>query len=385
MIGGGKSLIDNFKKYDLYGKTLESFQVRTASGAAISICSTLLIVVLLFVEIAIYVRVDTQHELYVDTGLDEKLRINFDITFPRLPCAFVSVDAMDVSGNHDLDVEHDVFKKRLDAHGNPVGREVELQTFGDEDVVVPEKRPGCGTCYGAEKMEKQCCNTCAEVQEAYRQRGWAFTNGEEIAQCKREGFSEMMAAQANEGCQMYGHLLVSKAAGNFHFAPGKSFQQHHMHVHDLQPLSSDSYNLTHTINQLSFGHNYPGLVNPLDGVSKRTDDAYASMFQYFVKVVPTVYQSADGQLIKTNQFSVTEHYRPIDKSGGEHGGAGHGLPGVFFMYDLSPIMVHVTEHSKSFGHFLTSVCAIVGGVFTVAGIIDSFVYRGMQRLNKSKK
>ncbi len=48
--------------------------------------------------------------------------------------------------------------------------------------------------------------------------------------------------------------------------------------------------------------------------------------------------------------------------------------GVFFMYDLSPIMVKFTEKQRSFAHFLTSVCAIVGGVFTVAGIIDSLVY-----------
>jgi hypothetical protein len=44
------------------------------------------------------------------------------------------------------------------------------------------------------------------------------------------------------------------------------------------------------------------------------------------------------------------------------------------MYDLSPIMVKFTEKQRSFAHFLTSVCAIVGGVFTVAGIIDSLVY-----------
>ena len=59
-----------------------------------------------------------------------------------------------------------------------------------------------------------------------------------------------------------------------------------------------------------------------------------------------------------------------------------GLPGVFFMYDLSPIMVEYTEVRKSFAHFLTGVCAIIGGVFTVAGIIDNFLYRGLRSLEK---
>ena len=35
------------------------------------------------------------------------------------------------------------------------------------------------------------------------------------------------------------------------------------------------------------------------------------------------------------------------------------------MYDLSPFMVRVTEHTVPFTHFLTGLCAIAGGMFTV--------------------
>jgi hypothetical protein len=37
-------------------------------------------------------------------------------------------------------------------------------------------------------------------------------------------------------------------------------------------------------------------------------------------------------------------------------------------------MVKFTEKRPSFTYFLTSLCAIVGGVFTVAGIVDSVLY-----------
>ena len=40
--------------------------------------------------------------------------------------------------------------------------------------------------------------------------------------------------------------------------------------------------------------------------------------------------------------------------------------------------VQYREEYKSFTHFLTSVCAIVGGVFTVSGLIDSFIYHGQK-------
>ena len=54
-----------------------------------------------------------------------------------------------------------------------------------------------------------------------------------------------------------------------------------------------------------------------------------SLFQ----VVPTSYKYLRGSLLQTNQFSVTEHFRPIVP------GTGASLPGIFFFYDLSPIKV----------------------------------------------
>lgn len=56
--------------------------------------------------------------------------------------------------------------------------------------------------------------------------------------------------------------------------------------------------------------------------------------------------------------------------------------GVFFMYDLSPMMVQLTESRRSLAHFLTGVCAIIGGVFTVAGMVDSMLYHSQRALKK---
>ena len=53
------------------------------------------------------------------------------------------------------------------------------------------------------------------------------------------------------------HLANSQyseqVAGNFHFAPGKSFQQGNMHVHDLVPFPTKKFDMSHHINKLSFG------------------------------------------------------------------------------------------------------------------------------------
>ena len=41
---------------------------------------------------------DVEPELFVDTSRDEKMRINVDVTFHKMACAFLHLDIMDVSG-----------------------------------------------------------------------------------------------------------------------------------------------------------------------------------------------------------------------------------------------------------------------------------------------
>lgn len=80
-----------------------------------------------------------------------------------------------------------------------------------------------------------------------------------------------------------------QVAGNFHFAPGRSFQQGNMHVHDLVPFGTTEFDTSHTIEHLSFGHDYPGKLNPLDQVSvpkynAHNPDGRTGMYQYYLKV-----------------------------------------------------------------------------------------------------
>ncbi len=49
------------------------------------------------------------------------------------------------------------------------------------------------------------------------------------------------------------------------------------------------------------------------------------------------------------------------------------------------MQVRIVTKRSSFLTFLTSVCAIVGGVFTVSGLIDGFVYQAERVLRKKNE
>uniref|UniRef100_A0A0V0IBZ1 Putative endoplasmic reticulum-Golgi intermediate compartment protein 3-like n=1 Tax=Solanum chacoense TaxID=4108 RepID=A0A0V0IBZ1_SOLCH len=375
-------VFSKLRNLDAYPKINEDFYNRTLSGGIITLVASIIMLVLFVNELGLYIHSYTETQLVVDTSRGGKLHIHFDITFPAVPCSLLSLDARDISGEEHFDIRHDIFKKRIDSHGAVI--EVRQDGIGAPKIEKPLQRHGgrlehnetyCGSCFGAETADDECCNSCEEVREAYRKRGWGMTNPDLIDQCKREGFVQKIKDEEGEGCNIHGSLEVNKVAGNFHFAPGKSFQQSNVHVHDLLTFQKDSYNISHKINRLTYGEYFPGVVNPLDGVTW-TQETPHGMYQYFIKVVPTVYTDVSGHTIQSNQFSVTEHFKGADF------GRFQSIPGVFFFYDLSPIKVTFTEQHVSFLHFLTNVCAIVGGVFTVSGILDSFIYHGQKAIKK---
>lgn len=374
--------LSKLRQLDAFPKVNEDFYRRSLSGGIITLISSAVMLLLFFTELSIFLHPVTTTELTVDTSRGEKLEIYLDITFPSLACSIISLDAMDISGEQHLDVKHNIYKKRLDTTGKVV-EPPKQESLGGPQIEKPLQRHGgrlghnetyCGSCFGAEQSDDECCNSCEEVREAYRRKGWGLSNPDLIDQCKREGWLEKIKEEEGEGCNVYGSLEVNKVAGNFHFAPGKSFQQSNMHVHDFLAFQKESFNVSHTITELRFGPHFPGVVNPLDK-AKRIQATSSGMYQYFIKVVPTVYKDVRGSKIQSNQFSATEHFRTVDLGG-------RSLPGVFFFYDLSPIKVTFNQSNTSFLHFITNVCAIVGGVFTVFGIIDGFVYHGHRAIKK---
>ncbi|CAF0810056.1 unnamed protein product [Adineta ricciae] len=370
------------KQFDAYAKTLDDFRVRTTSGGLVTIVSTCIIFILFFFQLQYYLTIDVEQILFVDTSRQEKMNITMDIRFPVLPCSYLTIDAMDISGESQTDVIHNLYKTRIYLNGSIISNDVvkvSLQplpkvngTQGDTTTVS-----SCESCYGAESESRKCCPTCDDVKAAYRLKGWSF-DATGVQQCIREGQAiGMLGANESlsdmkEGCRVHGHLEVNKVAGNFHIAPGQSFQQQHLHIHSLRNIRLNMLNTTHFIDEITFGQYFPNQINPLSKTEQIPKEG-AALFHYYVKIVPSTYVFLNKTELRTNQYSVTKH-RKVIRNIVE--GNSHELPGTFFTYEISAIMVKFVEKQRSLAQFLTSSCAIIGGVFTVSGLIDAFIYRG---------
>ncbi|CAO1613761.1 unnamed protein product [Parajaminaea phylloscopi] len=414
---GRNGPLGSFRAYDAFSKPLEDVRIRSASGAALTLVSFLVIFALTISSFADHRKIQVLHNLEVDRSRGEKLAVDVDITFPRVPCYLLSVDIMDISGDHLDDVKHDIQRTRLDQHGKHV-EEAKGGLKGEADrLAALHGKNYCGSCYGGEPAsDTTCCNTCEEVREAYARKGWSFADPDGIDQCVQEGWTDKLKAQNKEGCRITGKIHVNKVVGNFHLSPGRSFSRNNVHTHDIVPYLKGSgeehHDFGHIIHQFSFGSEdeFSGMpsthfgktvkqrldiLDPLKGLKADTSRS-EYMFQYFTKVVATEYRTLKGHKLSTFQYSATSYERDLSpqtlfaEQGGiakkapsdvasthqphqvQHGFA--GIPGVFFNYEISPLRTVHSEYRVPFSRFLSSLCSIVGGVLTVAGLLDAAIW-----------
>ncbi|KAK7110018.1 endoplasmic reticulum-Golgi intermediate compartment protein 1-like [Littorina saxatilis] len=173
------------------------------------------------------------------------------------------------------------------------------------------------------------------------------------------------------GCRFESNFLINKVPGNFHVST---------HSSRVQPDNPDMSHIVHKVRfgmELAEGKDVKGSFNPLENVDKSNSDPIAT-HDYIIRVVPTVYEDIHGNI----RFPFQYTYSSRDMIQYHHGG--RALPAIWFRYELSPITVRYKERRKPFYTFLTTICAIIGGTFTVAGILDSLVFSAAEIFRKAE-
>lgn len=94
-------------------------------------------------------------------------------------------------------------------------------------------------------------------------------------------------------------------------------------------------------------------------------------YVHYVKTVMTSMMWQDNtNVFSTYEMSVnTNQFAELGPLGGGPSFPAE-LPSVAFKYDLSPVQIVIREERETLFRFLVNLCAILGGVYTVASMLD---------------
>jgi len=298
------------------------------------------------------------------------MTINLRVVFLALPCDAISMDVSDKLGEEQVGVHlekvpfhGDIEKLKQQAETSrwwgsvsDVGQAFQNSLWTNMIQFAKREKLNSGQClpcHEGQRTPGQCCNTCMALKKAFIDNGVPLDKIVIYPQC-----------QVHDGCLVAGHIEVNRVGGNFHFAVGDSHVEGGRHHHHWPEVYRKlGFNTTHYISQLSFGGEFPGQINPLEGFGFEEDTL--GQMQYFIQVVPTIFETS-GYVYDTNQYSVTYQHNNVDLTS-EH----IELPGLFFKYDISPMMMHRREFYTPFTTFLTRVLAMMGGIWVVIGLVYS--------------
>ncbi|GAB6031762.1 hypothetical protein CHUAL_010171 [Chamberlinius hualienensis] len=331
-----KAAMEVVKELDAFTKVPESYVVTSTSGGTISIAIFIAIAFLVVSEMNYYTSSKFKFRYSVDTDFESKLKINVDITV-AMPCSNIGADVLDTTNEN----------------AETFGQLNEEPTWFE---LTPKQRVHWDSMMHVNNYLREEFHS---IQDFLWGSGYTSMFG---SMPRRE----IERDELPDACRFYGTLEVKKLAGNLHITAGKPVPYLRGHAHLSTFINFQEYNFSHRIERLSFGDTAPGIINPLDAEQKITDKNFY-VYQYYVQVVPTDIHTFRHKS-STYQYSVTEQERIIDH---EHGS--HGVPGIYFKYDMSSIKIKVSEDREHVWQFLVRLCAIVGGVFATSGIINSFV------------
>lgn len=470
--------MDSFKNFDFFRKIPEDLTRATRTGASLSFFGVFCLSTLFIFEFNSYLTTNVATEVVMDTSEDRYLRVNFNISLPRVPCQFASVDVQDVLKTRKHNITANIQKWRIDfeagrrleqvadkpaapvygkavavkgdeRHSQELTGHDDFEVFvkGHDVALVNFYAPWCIWCkrlhpvweeaagkISTRYMRKvqfakmDCTNkqnekTCranhitafptiiiyrnhkdhshehyhgdrtvnalsTEVEKIYGALVKAGTikaaeepkkalpsptdgsgDGSEAA---KKGPTKGTYPRA-EGCQISGFLDLNKVPGSMFFtveSGGHSFD-------------AKQVNLTHVVHKLSYGT--PLTKYQRDRVPAATVAALGTLenqkfvskvpqesHEHYIKVVGSQFQFMSGEQVNTYTYTENSHaYIDADN-----------IAAAKFTYDLSPMSIVVREYRTPFYKFLTSVCAIIGGVFTVIGLFDSMVYHSLRTLKK---
>ena len=353
-------------------KTKPTYTSATARGGQWTLALIILCTLLTFTELRTWWAGNESHHFSVERGVGHELQLNLDIII-AMHCEDLHVNVQDAA--MDRIMAGELLTKEPTNYG----------VWSN-----PRKR----AYQGLHKRDKQRKLEEEEDSHVSHVLGHMRSNPTR----KFANSPRIPRSAAKDSCRIYGSLEGNKVQGDFHItARGHGYMEFGQPHH----LDHKTFNFSHHINELSFGPHYPNLLNPLDKTTAATE-ANFHKYQYFLSVVPTIFtkrrvatksgtldpaaipqpatldlqpdshKDKDGRVqhianpqagqdsksIFTNQYAATSQSREVNPN---------TIPGIFFKYDIEPILLIVSEQRSSFLGLVVRLVNVISGVVVGGG------------------
>ncbi|KIY42996.1 endoplasmic reticulum-derived transport vesicle ERV46 [Fistulina hepatica ATCC 64428] len=307
-------------KFDLFPKIPSTYKARSESRGFLTIFVGVLALLLMLNDIGDYIWGWPDYEFSVDADGSSFMNVNVDMLV-NMQCKHLSVDLRDAVGDR-LFLSRNGFRR--DGTRFDIGQATSLREH-------------------AEALSAQ-----QAVSQSRQSRGFLS-----FFRRSQNAFHPTPHYEAdNSACRIYGSIEVKKVTANLHVTTlGHGYASYEHVDHNLM-------NLSHVINEFSFGPYFPDITQPLDYSHEIAQDPFVA-YQYYVHVVPTTYVASRATPLHTNQYSVTHYTRVLEHN--------TGTPGIFFKFEMDPLSITIIQRTSSLARLIMRCTGVLGGLFVCMG------------------
>ena len=302
------------KSFDLFEKINQNEFVKpTLIGALLSIISILIIVYLIVKEtIEFFGNKVIKESIVINENsfsLDSgnKLKLYISLLI-NSPCSLLSLDVENIMGK-DINVKHNINKTRLDKLYNNI----------EDSIKDPHK-----LIY----LEK--------------------------------------TINDDESCLLNGEVFLNKTPGDINISYN-SFKDVLKYLKNNKPILYSKLRLNHRISIFNFGNSTYNqqIKNKFDydipeNIFPNYLNTTTNNYEYYISIIPYLF------IDENNKQSFMSYFYSVNT---KHSDDDSAI--IIINYDISPIAMKISIKKRDYLHFITHICAIVGGTIVIFRIINN--------------
>lgn len=394
----GDKGLSGLRTFDAFPKTKPTYTQATERGGRWTLAILILCTLITFNELKTWWIGTETHHFSVEQGVGHELQVNLDIVV-AMKCDDVHINIQDAAMDRIL--AGDLLTKE-----NTNFKVWQTRGTSSKGHYSPSSSSGPGGSSGNFHDQQTDLRRRQAQDEDSHVRHVLGHMRESRSSKKFPKSPRLKRGESADACRIYGSLEGNKVQGDFHItARGHGYLEPGGHKH----LDHSTFNFSHQINELSFGPHYPNLLNPLDKTTDISDKNFYK-FQYYLSIVPTIYTKrrvstrsgaldpaaipqpatldmsphdlaklkpgeipehrlnplmhADSKSIFTNQYAATTQSREV---------SGQTIPGIFFKYDIEPILLIVSAQRSGFWGLMVRLVNVISGIVVGGGWIFQLV------------